>query len=528
MTQNNNCIAVIGCGYWGKNLVRNFYELGALGAISDVSPGNAAKMTKLYNIPALSFEEILRNNEIKGVVLAVPAEQHAEIATLALKAEKHVFVEKPLALSLTDARKVIEMAHACNRQVMVGHLLQYHPAFIKIKDLVAEGMLGRLQYIYSNRLNLGKIRREENVFWSFAPHDISMILQLAGTLPDTVLTAGASYLIPGIDDTTLTSLKFKNGINAHIFVSWLHPFKEQKLVVVGDQGMAVFNDLAPWNQKLALYKHKLEWKNEFPEPFKAEPTYIELLEEEPLKAECKHFLDCVLQNTTPRTDAIEGMGVLKVLDASEKSRKLHREIQISSLEEIKVSSYFIHESSYVDPEASIGKDSKIWHFSHVMKGAKIGKNVSIGQNVFIADNVVVGDRCKIQNNVSLYKGVILEEAVFCGPSCVFTNVNNPRSDVERKDEYRATLVEKGVTIGANATIVCGHKLGAYSFIAAGAVVTNDTKPFSLMAGVPARQIGWMSHAGEKLGENLTCPRTGIKYQVSQDGFLEVVENEEKI
>ncbi len=520
----DQCIAVVGCGYWGKNLVRNFHELGVLSAISDVSAENAWKMSDLYNVPACSFEEILKNENIKGVVLAVPAEQHADAAIVALKAGKHVFVEKPLALSLEDAQKVIETAHECDRQVMVGHLLQYHPAFLKLKALVSEGALGRLQYIYSNRLNLGKIRKEENVFWSFAPHDISMILGLAGTLPDTVHTSGAAYLHAGIDDTTLTSLKFKNGIHAHIFVSWLHPFKEQKLVVIGDQGMVVFDDQTPWNQKLALYKHKVEWKNGFPEPTKAEAEYISLPESEPLKAECQHFVDCVLNNATPRTDAIEGLGVLKVLDASEKSRKLHREIEITDINSSEKPSWFVHESSYVHPEALIGEGTKIWHFSHVMKGAKIGKNVSIGQNVFVADDVVVGDRCKVQNNVSLYKGVILEEGVFCGPSCVFTNVNNPRSDVERKNEYRSTLVEKGVTIGANATIVCGHKLGAYSFIAAGAVVTNDTKPFSLMAGVPARQIGWMSHTGEKLGEDLICARTGTRYQVTPDGYLEVVEN----
>ncbi len=517
------CIAVVGCGYWGKNLVRNFHELGALAAISDVNPKTAEQFTHQYHVPALSFEDILKQDHIRGIVLAIPAEVHASTAMTCLKSGKHVFVEKPLALRLSDAQSVIRTAHTMNKHVMVGHLLQYHPAFLALKKMVSEGKLGRLQYIYANRLNLGKIRREENVFWSFAPHDISMILSLAGTLPDTVLTTGASYLHQGIDDTTLTVMKFKNGIHAHIYVSWLHPFKEQKLVVIGDQAMAVFDDQVPWNQKLLIYPHKVTWKDGIPEPSKDNCQYIEIEQSEPLKNECQHFLDCVLNNTTPRTDALEGLSVLKVLDASEKSRKNYHEIQVGDLEFSPMLSYFVHESSYVHPEAFIGSGTKIWHFSHIMKGAKIGDDVTMGQNVFVANDVIVGDRCKIQNNVSLYKGVILEDGVFCGPSCVFTNVNNPRSDVERKDEYKTTYVEKGVTIGANATIVCGHRLGAYSFIAAGAVVTANVSSHALMAGVPARRIGWMSHAGEKLGDDLICPREGHRYRITPQEQLEKVE-----
>ena len=183
----------------------------------------------------------------------------------------------------------------------------------------------------------------------------------------------------------------------------------------------------------------------------------------------------------------------------------------------------IHISSYVDDGAVIGRGTKIWHFCHILAGTVIGENCSIGQNAMIGPKVTIGHGCKIQNNVSLYKGVILEDGVFCGPSCVFTNVNNPRSDVERKDEYKTTYVEKGVTIGANATIVCGHRLGAYSFIAAGAVVTANVSSHALMAGVPARRIGWMSHAGEKLGDDLICPREGHRYRITPQEQLEKVE-----
>lgn len=173
---------------------------------------------------------------------------------------------------------------------------------------------------------------------------------------------------------------------------------------------------------------------------------------------------------------------------------------------------FVHESAYVDDNVEIGERTKVWHFAHLLPGTRVGKNCSIGQNVMIGPDVSVGDNCKIQNNVALYKGVELEDGVFCGPSCVFTNVLNPRSEVERKNEYRPTLVRRGATIGANATIVCGYELGAYCTIGAGAVVTKDVPEFALMVGVPARRIGWVSRAGEILDETLVCPRTGEQYE----------------
>ena len=188
--------------------------------------------------------------------------------------------------------------------------------------------------------------------------------------------------------------------------------------------------------------------------------------------------------------------------------------------------YFVHESAYVDEAVSIGEDTKIWHFSHILPQTKIGKGCVLGQNVVVGPEVVVGDNCKIQNNVSLYKGVTLEEGVFCGPSCVFTNVNNPRAEIEKKSEFKQTIVRKGATIGANATIVCGVTLGAYSFIAAGAVVTSDVPDFALMVGVPARQVGWVSRFGERLGGDMKCPVTGEMYHQTPVG-VDVVREEDR-
>ncbi|MDA9009084.1 acetyltransferase [Alphaproteobacteria bacterium] len=185
--------------------------------------------------------------------------------------------------------------------------------------------------------------------------------------------------------------------------------------------------------------------------------------------------------------------------------------------------FFVHESSYVDDGVSIGSGSKIWHFCHVSQGSKVGKNVIMGQNTMVGPGVQIGDDCKIQNNVSIYKGVTLEQGVFCGPSCVFTNVLTPRAEVERKDEFGETIVGRGATIGANATIVCGHNLGAYSMIAAGAVVTKNVPNFALMAGLPAKRIGWVSRSGDRLKDDLVCPRTGEIYKIAGPDCLELIE-----
>lgn len=514
VTKNDVPTAMIGCGYWGQNLLRNLHELGVLAAIHDTDENRSKKFSLQYGVPALSYAEILSAPSIRGVVIAAPAQQHAALCREALFSGKHVFVEKPLALTVTEAEDLESLAKRCECVLMVGHLLQYHPVFIRLKSVVAEGRLGRLQYLYSHRLNLGKVRREENILWSFAPHDISMILSLVGAEPDTVSAVGSCYLHKTIADVTTTHLSFPGGENAHVFVSWLHPFKEQKLVVVGDRGMAVFSEQEPWASKLMLYPHQIEWKNGIPVPAKAEGHPIEVDPSEPLRSECLHFLECIEGKVKCRTDAAEGVRVLRVLAAAERAISTQRRVEVNQ----SAQNYFaadpimIHDTAFVDEPCHIGVGTKIWHYSHILPRTNLGCDCVIGQNVMIGPDVTVGNRCKIQNNVSIYKGVTLEDGVFCGPSCVFTNVNTPRAEIERKDEFLPTRVGRGATIGANATIVCGTTLGEYCFIAAGAVVTKDVPPFALMAGVPARRIGWVSHAGERLGPDLTCPRTGQVYK----------------
>lgn len=520
-------IAVIGSGYWGKNLVRNFHSIGVLHTICDTNTSTLASFQKQYEgvNTVSSFSQVLANPDIHGVAIATPAETHALLAKEALLAKKDVYIEKPLCLSEKEGRELNNLAKQQGCVLMVGHLLWYHPVVLKLKSLVDSGELGRIQYIYSNRLNLGKLRREENVLWSFAPHDISVILGLTGEMPESIRAQGGNYLHRQIADTTMTMMNFSSGIKAHIFVSWLHPFKEQKLVVVGEKQMAVFDDVAPWGDKLLLYPHSIEWNENIPVASKADAVRVEVEQDEPLKAECVHFLSCMRDRTTPRTDGEEGLRVLKVLNHCQESLEKEKKIQVTSSRQEE--DFFQHESAVVDSGAEVGAGSKIWHFSHILSGSVIGERCTIGQNVVVGPDVTVGDGCKIQNNVSVYEGVTLEEDVFCGPSMVFTNVMNPRAAISRKDEFYKTTVRKGVSFGANCTVVGGREIGAYAFIGAGSVVLGDVPPFALMVGNPARQIGWMSKYGEKMDLPLdgngefVCPHTGEKY-VLQDGIVKVL------
>lgn len=486
----NEGVAVVGAGYWGKNLVRVFSQLGVLRCVCDTDVSRHDAFDFPDGRPAMtdSLEEVLRLPSVQAVAVATPAVTHHAVVRQCLEAGKDVFVEKPLALTAEQGRALVDLARRKSRVLMVGHILLYHPAIARLRQLIQEGTLGRVLYCYSNRLNMGLIRTEENILWSFAPHDISVMLHLLDEEPIAVQAQGQSYLTPGVVDITLSTLKFRSGVTGHIFVSWLHPSKEQRLVVVGSEKMAVFDDTA--EKKLLLYPHRVEWTDRTPRAVKAEATPVEIEKAEPLKQECLHFLNCVAQRTQPLSDGEEGLRVLRVLDACQKSiERSAAEVRPLSVEAPR--EYSVHESAYVDQPCSIGRGTKIWHFSHVMKGARIGDNCSIGQNVVVASTAIIGNGVKIQNNVSVYDGVVIEDGVFCGPSMVFTNVVNPRSEIVRKNEYRPTIIKRGATLGANCTIVCGHNVGEYAFVAAGAVVTRDIPPYALVAGVPAKQLGWM-------------------------------------
>ena len=506
--------------------MRNFYELGALGSACEIDQEKRRWLQQQYPDCEVydSFTDLLGTSPIKAVVIATPAENHFDLVKQALLAGKDVFVEKPICLSVEGGQELVNLAKAHHRILMVGHLLWYHPAVLKLKQLIEGGELGRVQYIYSNRLNLGKIRREENILWSFAPHDISVILGLLGEMPHAVTAQGGNYLHQDIADVTVSLLSFPSGVRAHIFVSWLHPFKEQKLVVVGDRKMAVFDDTEK-KDKLLLYPHSINWKNNIPVPTRAEAQPVSIDLEEPLKAECLHFLECVRNRMNPRTDGREGLRVLEVIQQCEESLegpspKTQRKITPGEKRDLQ---FFAHESAFIDDGVQIEEGVKIWHTSHILKGSRIGKNSKIGQNVVIGPHVEIGEGVKIQNNVSVFEGVTLEDYVFCGPSMVFTNVFNPRSEIPRMSERQPTLVQRGATLGANCTILCGMTIGRYAFIGAGAVVLDDVPDYALVVGNPAKQIGWMCRCGNKLLKEedtlWACASCQERYYETSNGVL---------
>ncbi len=522
-------IAVVGTGYWGKHLVRNYHDLGALKLICESNETLIDHFRTLYPDleSCLAFNDVLSRDDIDSVVIATPAETHFTLAREALAANKHVYVEKPMALYEDEAAELIAVARDRDLILMVGHIMQYHPLFCHLRDIARNGELGRINYIYSHRLNLGKIRTEENALWSFAPHDISMILSLAGEKAASVFATGANYLHKQIADVTTTHLEFPSGLNAHIFVSWLHPVKEQKMVIVGDRKMAVFDDTLPWADKLLLFPHQIKWHDSIPVPDKAEAERIAIPQAEPLRLECEHFLRCVSRGEKPLTDGKEGLRVLRVLNAAQRSIDNNGvRIQLagtsgSSAEAAdETARFYAHPSSMIDQGCDIGNGAKIWHFSHILSGSRIGRNCNIGQNVVVGPDVSIGDGCKIQNNVSVYKGVTLEDGVFCGPSMVFTNIYNPRAEISKMDQVRPTLVRKGATLGANCTIVCGVTVGAYAFVGAGAVVNRNVPAHAMVVGNSAKQIGWVCRCGERLTEDLECEACGTIYRKTIEGLQE--------
>jgi UDP-2-acetamido-3-amino-2,3-dideoxy-glucuronate N-acetyltransferase len=521
-------VAVIGCGSWGKNLVRNFHELGALRSVCDIDENVLTSLRGKY--PAvqavLDFQALLRDPAVKAVAISTPAATHYELAKEALLAEKDVFVEKPIALVSQDAQELVTLAKEKKKILMVGHILEYHAAINKMKELIDGGALGKIHYIYSTRLNLGKFRTEENILWSFAPHDISAILYLLNEMPTQVAAHGGNYLNPNVTDVTVTNMDFPSGARAHIFVSWLHPYKEQKLVVIGDKKMMMFDDVEP-KDKLFAYSHKIDWIDRQPVPHPEKPERIEIPPTEPLRAECEHFLDCIRSRKTPKTDGENGLRVLKILEACQDSLKENGRVRRLGSEGKK--KYFVHETAVVDDHVEIGEGTKVWHFSHIQSGARIGAHCVLGQNVNVANNVTIGNFVKIQNNVSVYEGVTLEDYVFCGPSMVFTNITDPRSKYPQAGPqfYKKTLVKEGASLGANCTILCGLTIGRFAFVGAGAVVTKDVPDYALVMGNPATIVGWMSEAGRKLIFNRDgyafCEKSRKTYKLENGTVKEVAD-----
>jgi predicted dehydrogenase len=307
-------LAVLGCGYWGSNHIRTLKGLGVLHAVSDLNKARAEGFASEQDCLAIEPEALFSRDDVDAIVLALPPQFHAQMATRAVQAGKDVLVEKPVALTVADAERAVAAAKAAGRIFMVGHVLRFHPAFEKLKSLVDTGELGEVRYIHSHRLGLGKFHTENDALWDLAPHDLSMILAITGTEPIEVRGEGAA-LLDHLSDFAHLHMVFPNNLRGHLFTSRLNPYRERRLTVVGTKAMAVFDDVEPWERKLAVYRHAV-WQDSGHWAFTAnEPTYVPVEQGMPLTRELEHFLECIRTRKEPATDGEEAIRVLRILTA---------------------------------------------------------------------------------------------------------------------------------------------------------------------------------------------------------------------
>lgn len=527
-------ICVVGGGRWGKNHIRTLNDLGVLAGVVDANGSTLEWFKDKYPQIATHtrIDEAL-DAGYDGFTVATPAETHFEIASKIIKAKKPLLVEKPITLESWQARRLKELADANNVTLMVGHVMLFHPAIRKIKELISSGKIGKLEYIYSNRLNLGTVRIEENILWSLAPHDISIFQYFIGSDPIEVISRGGAFIQPHIHDSTMTVLTYPNNVVAHIFVSWLHPFKEHRIVVIGTKGMLSFEDSST-DKNILFYEKGIDWVRGEPVSRDGSTEIIPYEKTMALTEEMKCFIEHL---DTPEllkdANSHEALKVLEILERASNGLKTKQPEAPAPAptQAKKTGHYFAHPSSFIDEDVDIGEGTKIWHYSHIHSNARLGMNCSVGQNVNIGNNVQIGNNVKIQNNVSVYEGVELEDYVFCGPSMVFTNILNPRCKYPQRGSqfYQKTLVREGASIGANATIVCGNTIGRHALIAAGAVVTKDVPDYALMKGVPAKQAGWACECGQVLEESkksIVCTKCSRAY-ILKDKLLTPVEEPAK-
>jgi predicted dehydrogenase len=307
-------VAVLGCGYWGSNHVRTLKSLGALYAVSDANLARAEGFASEQDCLAIPPAEIVSRDDVDAIIMALPPQYHTEYAIRAVENGKDVLVEKPIALTVADAERSVAAARAHSRLFMTGHVLRFHPAFIKLKSLIDNAELGEVKYIHSHRLGLGKFHTENDALWDLAPHDLSMILAITGTAPVEVRGEGAA-LLDNLSDFAHLHMRFPNGLRSHLFTSRLNPYRERRLTVVGTKAMAVFDDVEAWGRKLAVYRHAV-WQDSGQWAFTAnEPTYIPVEEGMPLTRELEHFLTCIETRQQPLTSGEEAIEVLKILTA---------------------------------------------------------------------------------------------------------------------------------------------------------------------------------------------------------------------
>ncbi|EJF83063.1 Gfo/Idh/MocA family protein [Bartonella rattimassiliensis] len=308
-------VAVLGCGHWGGNHIKTLYSLGVLAAVSDIDSDRAVRFAKMYGVEVMTPDDLFAHRDIDALVLALPPQFHTQNVLRAVKNGKDVLVEKPIALNVADAKRQVQEADAYKRIFMVGHILRFHPAFEKMCELVKKGELGDVRYIYSHRLGFGKFHTHSDALWDLAPHDLSMILTLTECEPCKIQGEGAA-VVDQISDFSHVHMTFPNGVRSHLFTSRLCPYRERRLIVIGTKAMLVFDDMEPWNRKLAMHNFAI-WKEKQEQDFSMdELNYIDVGEDLPLTRELQHFLHCIKTRQSPRTNGDDAIAVLRILTAA--------------------------------------------------------------------------------------------------------------------------------------------------------------------------------------------------------------------
>lgn len=536
-------VAVLGATGSGGNLLRILSHLGHTVLVCEPDADLRARIAKGYpKFPKVSSEaEVFSQKSIAAVCIAGPIEQRAALTKQALAAGKHVLVDRPLLCADSEAETLYEQARRAQRILMSAHMLNYHPAFLAMARLLRDGSLGKARYIYVERTHHAHFRREEHAVYGFSPNDLAMVLDLADVNPAGITAVGPSRR-EGVADHTTLHLDFPSGLQAHLFHSWMHPFRRHQLVIVGSKQTAVFDETRPWEDKLRLYKSTRN--TDLPSEWDDDHIAVDLTGREPLRGLCERFLDLVAQGDETHAQARLTRRVTQTLNAGLRSLQdrnsrydlpdlsaedtLPGGIPVAALEQARRTAaatmdHFIHPTAVVDDGVTLGSGSRVWHFAHILTGAQLGEGVVVGQNVMIGQDVEVGARCKIQNNVSVVQGVTLEDEVFVGPSVVFTNVAVPRAAISRKDQFINTRIKTGASLGANSTVRCGVSIGRYSFVEAGAHVTEDVPDHAMVAGAPAQFIDWICVCGHILSKKMSCNECGKAYVKEGKGLTEDIE-----
>ncbi|MFZ5975451.1 MAG: Gfo/Idh/MocA family oxidoreductase [Bacillota bacterium] len=512
----NKRICVVGGGQWGEIHIRTLHGMGCLRGIVECRESRLAELVGRFGgVKGHACIEDSLGEQYDGYILATPTGTHFELGAALLREGKNVLIEKPFTLTSEHSQILVELARTHGCRLMVGHQLVFHPAIMKMHQLIEEGVIGKALYAYSTRLSFGIVHEQENVLWSFASHDIAVFNYLLGRMPCDIVADGGCFLKQGVDDMAAFTLTYHQSVKVHVFVSWLHPFKQHRLIIVGEEGMLAFEDSAS-DFNIYFHRKKIRWEEDrlLVRDEGAMPIRYDM--GAPLRKELEHFVGNLDSEITV-CDGQSGHDTICLLE------KISEKIVYRKTEVVRKggTTFFAHESVFIEREVVIGTNTKIWHFSRVQKGARIGSGCTIGQNVFIDANVRIGNSVRIENSVSLYAGVELEDHVFCGPGVVFANEKTPRCRHPRDAEgFGKTVVRIGATIGANATIICGNTIGRFAFVAAGAVVTTDVLDHELVMGVPARHAGWVCECGGRLSGSLICGRCGKCYHETHEGLCE--------